>query len=230
MNYKNQDLIFIVDDEEDILELIKINLEKAGYKTKTFEQTSKLIDEALKYCPSLFVLDLMLPDDDGFEICKRIRNNDSLRDTPIIMLTARSDVMDRILGLELGADDYVIKPFSPRELVARVKAVLRRKIMIAKTNIIKINDSLIIDLDKMSVTVKNKKIDLTGTEFKLLQLLASRESWVFSRDQLLNHLWGNEKIVIDRTIDVHINHLREKLGEAGKLIKNIRGIGYKLEI
>ena len=172
----------------------------------------------------------MLPDDDGFEVCKRIRNNDTLKDTPIIMLTAKSDVMDKILGLELGADDYLTKPFSPRELVARVKAILRRNTTNIDTKIIKVNDILIIDIDRMSVSVKGKKIDLTGTEFKILQLLASRESWVFSRDQLLNHLWGNEKIVIDRTIDVHINHLREKLGVAGKLIKNIRGIGYKLEL
>lgn len=230
MDPSKKDMIFVVDDEADILQLIKINLEKYAFQVKTFEDTYNLFDEALKSRPSLFILDLMLSDDDGFEVCKKIRNNDILCNTPIIMLTAKSDEMDKVLGLELGADDYITKPFSPRELIARVKAVLRRNFIKEQSKIIKVGSFLTIDIDKMQVFDHDRKVNLTSTEFKILQLLAGRISWVFSRDQILNYLWGNEKIVIDRTIDVHITHLREKLGETGNIIKNVRGVGYKLEL
>jgi len=171
----------------------------------------------------------MLPDMDGIEICKKIRAIPSSSSLPIIMLTARSEETDKILGLELGADDYVTKPFSPKELVARVKAVLRRQLKPDKSERISVGKALEIDLKKYEVVLCGKKIDLTITEFKILELLSSKKGWVFTRDKILDHLWGDEKAVIDRTVDVHIRHLREKLGKESSLIKNVRGVGYKLE-
>lgn len=221
-------LIFIVDDEPDILELVDLNLKKAGFRTKKFEDTIDLIKQIEMTPPSLIILDLMLPHTDGLELCKQLKANREFNHIPIIMLTARTDEMDKVLGLELGADDYVTKPFSPRELTARVKAVLRRKAD-QENEVRTVGNILQLDLNQYKVTVEGKVITLTNTELKILQLLTSHIGWVFSRDQILDHLWGNEKVVIDRTIDVHVNHLRKKLGKAGNLIHNIRGIGYKIE-
>jgi len=178
--------------------------------------------------PDLVILDLMLPDVDGLEICKRMRSNSRTEGIPIIMLTARAEEVDKVIGLELGADDYVTKPFSPRELIARVKAVLRRGRK-AASNLIKIGAELIIDLNKYEVLLQGKRIELTTTEFRILKLLAERKGWVYSRNQIMDYLWGEEKAVLDRTIDVHIKNLRTKLGAAGKYIINVRGIGYKIE-
>lgn len=223
-------LIYIVDDEPDILELVDVNLKKSGFSTKAFEDTLQLKEEMNKNIPDLLILDLMLPFTDGLEICKQLRSDNKLRNVPIIMLTAKSDEMDKILGLELGADDYITKPFSPRELVARVKSVLRRsKPPTEEEEILKIGDSVEIHTKQYFVKINGVKVDLTHTEIKILYLLASRKGWVFSRDQILNHLWGKEKIVVDRTVDVHINHLRKKMGSAGRYLKNVRGIGYKIE-
>jgi DNA-binding response OmpR family regulator len=184
-----------------------------------------------KKLPNLVILDLMLPDIDGLEICKGLRRKDEWASIPIIMLTARSEETDKIVGLELGADDYVSKPFSPRELVARVKAVLRRQGPSAKkSNKVEIGNILIIDLEKFEVLMKGKRIELTVTEFRMLELLSSEKGRVFTRDNILDYLWGEDKAVIDRTVDVHIRHLREKLGKASFLIKNVRGVGYKLEL
>jgi len=177
--------------------------------------------------PDLLVLDLMLPDIDGLEVCKYIRN-EKKADFPIIMLTAKDDEFDKVLGLELGADDYVTKPFSVRELLARIKAILRRSNDTSDTSIINIENILKIDLQKYEVFVNEEPIVLTATEFKLLRIFAEKQGHVYSRERLLSKLWGDDKLVINRTIDVHVKNLREKLGEAGKYIINIRGVGYKI--
>jgi DNA-binding response OmpR family regulator len=222
--------IAIIDDEPDILELVSLNLKKSGFRVKEFSEVERFYRSLKTEIPDLVVLDLMMPDVDGFEVCKYLRNNEAFVSIPIIMLTARTEETDKVLGLELGADDYVTKPFSPRELIARVKAVLRRHgRKEPETQKILINNMLSIDLEKYEVAIDDRKIELTTTEFRILQLLASKQGRIQSRDQILSFLWGEEKYVIDRTIDVHIRHLREKLGKAAPLIKNVRGIGYKLE-
>ena len=221
--------IAIIDDEPDIVELVSLHLTKAGFDAKGFLSAEDFFDSIGKNIPDLILLDLMLPDADGFEICKYLKNKDEFASLPIIMLTAKGEEADKVIGLELGADDYVTKPFSPKELVARVKAVLRRQVKDEILNKIAIGDTLTIFPEKHEAYIEGNKIDLTSTEFKILTLLASKKGWVFTRDQILDHLWGQEKAVLDRTVDVHIKHLREKLGKAGSLIINIRGVGYKLE-
>jgi len=220
--------VAIVDDEEDIRELVAINAKKAGYKTKGFSDGKALIKYLKKSVPDIIILDIMMPEMDGIEVCKILKSDERYRDIPVIMLTAKTDETDKILGLELGADDYVTKPFSPKELVARIKAVLRRGSKKEKASKIKLGD-IVMDLHKYEVQVKSGKISLTATEFKILQILIEKKGWVLSREQLLDNLWGNEKVVVDRTIDVHIKHLREKLGPAGRIIQNVRGVGYKIE-
>ncbi len=221
--------VAIVDDEPDILELVSLQLKKAGFQTDSFLDGTSFLKSLDRHRPDLVVLDLMLPDTDGFEICKYLRSNKAFSSIPIIMLTAKSDEINRILGLELGADDYITKPFSVNELIARVKAVLRRKDYPEKEQRIDIGGKLAIDLEKYEVRVGGQLIELTSTEFKILKFLALNKGHVFTRDQILDHLWGSEKVVVDRTVDVHIRNLREKLAEAAILIKNIRGVGYKLE-
>ncbi|MBU0710500.1 response regulator transcription factor [bacterium] len=223
------ELIAIVDDEPDILELVSIHLEKANYKIAKFDNSQEFLKFIEKKTPDLLILDLMLPDIDGIEVCKQLKSDKKTSNFPIIMLTAKGDEFDKVLGLELGADDYITKPFSTRELVARVRAVLRRYRMKTAESTININNDLVIDLQRYSVTVNGHPVNLTSTEFNILKVLATKRGWVFSREQLLQHLWGDDKIVISRTIDVHIKHLREKLGSAAHYIKNIRGVGYKLE-
>jgi DNA-binding response OmpR family regulator len=221
--------IVIVDDEPDIVELVALHLEKAGFQVEKLldgESFIDFIEEGRR--PDLVILDLMLPDRDGFEICKDLKRDEETAAIPIIMLTARGEETDKILGLELGADDYVTKPFSPKELVARVKAVLRRRAHGLTSRRIKIDDLLVLDVERHTVTVEDRSVSLTPTEFRILQLLATRRGWVYSRDQILEYLWGQEKMVVDRTVDVHIKNLRDKLGKAAGLIKNVRGMGYKL--
>lgn len=221
--------VVIVDDEPDIVELLVINLKKNGFNAKGYNDAHNFIKSLKIEIPDLILLDLMLPDADGFEICKYLKREEKYSKIPVIMLTARSEEMDKIIGLEIGADDYITKPFSPRELVARVKAVLRRDDQQTSSSVIRISDSLLIDLQKYEVTSDDKKIELTTTEFKILRLLSEHKGWVYSREQILDYLGVSEKGVLDRTVDVHVKNLRDKLGESGKLIKNLRGIGYKLE-
>lgn len=228
---KDKKKIFVVEDEPDILELIAINLEKAGYEVDKFSEAGPMLTVLKRKVPDLLILDLMLPDHDGLDICKSLKNNKKYPDFPIIMVTARTEELDVVLGLELGADDYIAKPFSPRELVARVKAVLRRtKTPAARVSRkMTIGDLLAIDPAKHEVLVNDEKIQLTATEFMILKILAEKPGWVFAREKILHSLWGDEKDVFGRTVDVHIKNLREKLGPAGDLIKNVRGVGYKIE-
>ena len=221
-------LIAVVDDEADIVELITHHLKKEGSKVKGFYDGESLLTFITNTLPDLVILDLMLPGIDGLEVCRTLRRSEKTSSIPIIMLTAKGTETDIVVGLELGADDYIVKPFSPRELIARVKAILRRAQPAKKTKLFKVGD-LVLDLTKYEVRVKNKKVDLTTTEFRVLAILSEKPGWVLTRNQLLDDLWEDEKVVLDRTIDVHIRNLREKLGEAGKLIKTIRGIGYKIE-
>jgi len=224
------ELIAVVEDEQDISELISINLKKAGFSVKEFPDGKSFLSFLKSNTPDLVILDLMLPDTDGLEICKFLRNSEKHSRCRIIILTAKSEEIDKILGLELGADDYVTKPFSPKELVSRVKAVLRRGSDKMESRVQLIGGILAIDAEKYEAFVDKKKIELTSTEFRILQILSSHIGRVFTRDEILTKLWGDEKTVVDRTIDVHIKNLRDKLGKAAELIKNIRGIGYKLEI
>jgi DNA-binding response OmpR family regulator len=223
-----QATIAIVDDEPDILELVSLNFSRAGFKTRTYGDVESFYRSLTTEPPGLIILDLMLPGTDGFEICKYLKGHSKFATIPIIMLTARAEETDKVVGLELGADDYVTKPFSPRELVARVRAVLRRHGEKEVTKRIDLGGVATIDIEKYEVEIEGKKIELTPTEFKILQLLANKKGRIFSREQILDFLWGQDKTVIDRTVDVHIRHLREKLGKAAALIKNVRGVGYKL--
>lgn len=227
---KEQKLIFVLDDEENILHLLKINLTKAGFQVEIFDKVKKFFEQVGKVVPDLIILDIMLPEMDGYEVCKKLQHNPKTRNIPIIFLSAKSEEIDKVLGLELGGEDYITKPFSVRELIARVKVILRRE---KKSENIpemqKVGNILIIDPEKYEVFVEGKKINLTTTEFKILHILSSNKGKVFSRDKLLDLLWGTEKAVIDRTIDVHIKNLKDKLGKAGQIIKNVRGVGYKIE-
>ncbi|MGQ9673361.1 MAG: response regulator [Candidatus Aminicenantales bacterium] len=223
-------VIAVVDDEPDIVELISLALQKAGFEVAGFYDAESFFRYLPNHSPQLILLDLMLPDADGLEVCKHLKSKPEWSSIPIIMVTARGDEADRVLGLELGADDYVTKPFSARELVARVKAVLRRQTKIEEMKKIEVEGILVIDPGKHEVISGRRKVDLTSTEFKILSLLAAKKGRVFTREQILDQLWGQEKIVLDRTVDVHIRNLRAKLGApAASLIKNVRGVGYKLE-
>ncbi|MBD3271003.1 MAG: response regulator [Elusimicrobia bacterium] len=225
-------MIAIVDDESDICELITINLKKSGFNSKAFVDGNSFFRYLQRTIPDLIILDLMLPDYDGMEICKLLKKNPKHASIPIIMLTARDDETDKVLGLELGADDYLTKPFSPKELIARIKVIFRRVSQVVedrKEGIITVGDMITIDTKKVRVAVNKKFLELTPTEFKILHLMASNQGDVFSRDRILNHLWGDQKAVLDRTIDVHIRRIREKLGEAADVIKNKRGMGYSIE-
>ncbi len=221
--------IAIIDDEEDILELVSLHLEKEGYKVGKFANGTLFLESLKEKIPDLIILDIMLPDISGYDLCKTIANDNRYNSIKIIMLSAKGEVIDKILGLELGAEDYMAKPFSPKELVARVRTVLRRgKKDEDEREIINVGD-LIINTKKIKVMAKSKVIDLTSTEFKILTLLCEKKGYLFTRDKLLDYLWGEEKFVFDRTIDVHIRNLRKKLGESGAIIKSIRGMGYKVE-
>lgn len=224
-------LLFAVDDEADILELIAIHTRKAGFQIKTFSRAGPMLKALTGEIPDLIILDLMLPDMDGMEICKRLKKDPRSAAIPILILTAKGDETDVVLGLELGADDYMVKPFSPKELVARVHAILRRpKVTAAETGgKWRVGDILEIDDRQHAVRVAGHKIEVTATEFAILKVLVRNPSWVFSREQLLDKIWGEDKASLDRTIDVHVKNLRDKLGEAGRLIKSVRGVGYKLE-
>lgn len=226
----SKEKILVVDDEQDLVKLIRYHLEKDGYKVMTAYNGDDALFLTRKERPELIILDLMLPGIDGLEVCRKLKADQELARTAIIMLTAKGEEADITMGLKLGADDYMTKPFSPKELIARVQAVLRRTQGVSTTkDSIEIDGLLTIDLYKHEVTIQDKAIPLTLTEFRLLHQLASRPGRVFTRDQLLDAISGSETFVIDRTIDVHIASLRKKLKAFANRIITIRGIGYKFK-
>lgn len=221
--------ILLVEDDKHISKLVKYNLEKAGYNciaVVTGEDGFVVLD---KEKINLIILDVMLPKMDGFEVCRLIKQEDLYSQIPIIMLTARAEEIDRIVGLELGADDYIAKPFSPRELVLRVKAILKRAVVKTEASPKEILgfDKLKVDIPRHKVLVNAKEIKLTAMEFDLLVILLNRKGRVQSRDQLLNDVWGIEADVTTRTVDTHVKRLRQKLGRYGKFIETVRGYGYR---
>lgn len=221
-------LIAVVDDERDILDLVDLHLRRAGFETSLFERSRPFLDSVSTDIPDLLVLDLMLPDIPGREVLRVLGKSPRLARIPVIVLTALGSEQDRIAGLDAGADDYLAKPFSPAELVARVRAVLRRTTPGGDGGVLEIGDTLSIDLDRYEASVDGSPVGLTATEFRLLGILAAGMGRVFTREKLLELLWEGEKLVYDRTIDVHITNLRTKLGKAGSLVRSVRGVGYAL--
>lgn len=221
--------ILIIEDEKDLAELVSFNLDKEGYRTLTAFDGADGIEAARRELPDLILLDLMLPGIMGMEVCRTLKKAEKTAHIPVIMLTARGEEIDRVVGFEVGADDYVIKPFSTRELLLRIKAVLRRSLPdTTESRIIKIA-GVTIDPDRHMVVSDGEEIILTSTEFKLLINLAERLGRVQSRDLLLKNVWGYNYVGDTRTVDTHITRLRTKLGQAGDLIKTVRGFGYKME-
>ena len=223
----NKPLVLCIDDEQNILDLLSFNLEATGYEAVTATDGATGLSLASSRAPALILLDLMLPDMDGTEVCRRLKASPTTASIPIIMLTAKDSEVDKILGLELGADDYITKPFSVRELVARVKALLRRAAPAeSASGMIRIG-SLTIDADNYEAFRNGEKLQLTLKEFELLKLLASSPGKVLTRDFLLDRIWGYEFYGETRTVDVHIRHIRQKLGDDAHYIETIRGVGYK---
>jgi two-component system phosphate regulon response regulator PhoB len=219
--------ILVVDDEPDAVELIEFNLKAAGCDVVTAADGAEALKKAKALLPDLIVLDLMLPEVDGLEVCKILRRDAATASLPIVMLTAKSAEIDRVLGLELGADDYLTKPFSPRELVLRVKKVLqRRTAQEGKADRLQLGE-LVIDIPRHLVSVGRRKVELTATEFKLLTVLAQRRGRVQSREQLLHDVWQYDNLIDTRTVDTHMRRLREKLGSASKYLDTVRGVGYR---
>jgi DNA-binding response OmpR family regulator len=221
--------IFVIEDEADILEVIEYNLSREGFHVSTALDGESGLDKVKKEAPDLVLLDLMLPGLDGIEVCRRLKRDPVTRDIPIVMVTAKGEEADIVLGLGLGADDYVTKPFSPKELAARVKAVLRR-------GPVRDDDSpgarivrgpLVINADRHEVTVEGSRVAFTPTELRLLHFMASHPGRVFTRDHLLNRVIGDDAMVIDRNIDVHVRAVRKKLGDYREFIETIRGVGYR---
>ncbi len=220
--------VLVVDDEEDILELVKYNLAKEGFQVDCATTGEDALAAARSKRPDLVILDLMLPGIDGLDVCRRLKKDPKTEPIPVVMLTAKGEEADVVTGLELGADDYVTKPFSPRVLSARVRAVLRRKSQAApdETAPLAAGD-LTIDTQRHEVKVKGKPVDLTATEFRIVQFLARRPGWVFTRYQIVEAARGMDAAVTDRSVDVHIVSLRRKLGAAGERVETVRGVGYR---
>ena len=220
--------VLVADDESDVLNLVCNNLKSAGFTPLQAEDGPTALEQAKAQMPALIVLDLMLPGMSGLEVCKALKAEPATKNIPILMLTAKAEEVDRILGFELGADDYMTKPFSPRELVLRVQSVLRRATsQPEKAEVLKLGD-ILVDRTRHAVSVRGKELDLTATEFKLLSTLIERRGRVQSRDVLLNDVWGYESVIDTRTVDTHVRRLREKLGKAADCIETIRGFGYRM--
>lgn len=220
--------ILLIEDEKDILELIAFNLECSGYDVIKASNGEDGLKRAMNEEPDLVLLDLMLPGMDGFDVCRELKQDKKTRKIPVIMLTARGEDTDIVSGLELGAEDYITKPFSPKILIARIRTVLRRSSDIAMTDeILNVND-IILDVSKHKVKIGDKKIDLSATEFDILKILMTSPGWVFSRNQIINAVKGSNYPVTERSVDVQILGLRKKLGDKGQFVETVRGVGYRL--
>jgi DNA-binding response OmpR family regulator len=225
-------LVFLIEDEADIARLVRHHLEQAGHGVRVFYNTTDVVREAEELRPALFLLDIMVPGGDGLDLCRRIRQNARIGATPVIFLTARVAESDRILGLELGADDYITKPFSPRELLARIKAVLRRFERPLAPTVTKVGE-VEIDNGAMTLAVAGKPVTTTATEFRLLDCLARHPGRVFTRDQLLDAVWRDTQFVTPRSVDVYVRRLREKIEpdpENPRYLRTVRGAGYRFEV
>lgn len=227
MSAKGGYKVLVVDDEEDILELLKYNLQKEGYDVKTASNGLKAVDIAKTYLPDVVLLDIMMPNQDGVETCRQLRENPDLHQTYILFLTARAEEYSEIAAFDVGADDYIVKPIKPRALMSRISALFRRKRSGKNVkSVITIKD-LVIDKTSYTVTQKDKVITLPKKEFELLFFLAQNPSKVHTRDELLQNIWGSDVYVLARTVDVHIRKVREKIGEG--YISTLKGVGYKFE-
>lgn len=226
---KEDTLILVVDDEPDILNLLDYNLKKAGFKVLQAKDGPEAIELTNKKKPSLVLLDIMLPDMDGTEVLKRLKSDPLAKRIPVIMLTAKGEEVDRVVGFELGAEDYITKPFSPRELVLRVKAVLKRSNERPSADEVLGFGELTLDAPRHRITVAGKEVRLSATEFSLLAELLGSKGRAFSRDMLLDRVWGMDCYVTPRTVDTHIRRLRAKLKSAGRYIETVRGLGYRFK-
>jgi DNA-binding response OmpR family regulator len=221
--------LLVIEDDPDIVELLRYNLEREGYRVVVATDGERGLTEAGRLQPDLVLLDLMLPGLDGLEVCRRLRSQEPTRGIPLLMLTAKSEESDVVIGLEMGADDYLTKPFSPRELVARIRALLRRAERVddePRKSRIEIQD-LVLDMTRHEVLSEGQAVPLTRAEFRLLWTLVQRPGRVYTRNELVDEITAGEAVIIDRNVDVHISAIRKKLGDAGKLIATVRGVGYK---
>ena len=219
--------VFIVEDEPDLRDTLTYNFENEGFTVKSFSNGESFLESLSKNKPNLVILDLMLPGVSGLDVCRELRSDDNFNDIAVVMLTAKSEEIDRIVGFELGADDYVTKPFSVRELILRVKVLLKKRLENSDNEKILAFGPITMNLDAHDVVVDGENITLTALEFKLLKHLLNRKGRVQTRDQLLGDVWGYSSEVTTRTVDTHIKRLREKLGKPGDLIQTIRGVGYR---
>jgi DNA-binding response OmpR family regulator len=224
--------VFVLEDDTDISRLVQHHLEAAGFTVRVYGTPANVVSDAERQAPALFLLDIMVPGGDGLDVCRRLRNHPALSTVPIIFLTARAGENDRVLGLELGADDYITKPFATRELVARVKAVLRRFERPTTPSVISFEE-VVIDASAMQLKVRGELTTTTATEFRLLDYLARHPGRVFSRDHLLDAVWGDARFVTPRSVDVYVRRIREKIEtdpENPRYLKTVRGAGYRFEM
>ena len=220
--------VLVIDDERDLIELVRYNLEKAGFDVIGATKAEAGLEIAKLNSPDLIVLDIMMPGQDGLEVCRQLRGDARTARVPIIMLTAKASEADRVVGLEIGADDYLAKPFSPRELVARVRALLRRNSPASASSEVIRHGDLVVDVPRHEITWKGRPVVLTATEFRILHFLAARAGRVCSRTDIIDDALGTDVAVIDRTVDVHVTAIRRKLGKGADFIETVRGFGYKL--